>query len=90
MCRLISVNIVASVSGTTVNITKYVIILISVIIGVGDGGGGGGWYIWLTTFMIYLLITFTMIFYIFLQSSALKKTSKIIAQQTGNDIHLKV
>ena len=34
----ITVNIVASISGTGVNVTKYVIILIFVIIGVGDGG----------------------------------------------------
>ena len=44
---------------STLNVTKYVIISIYVIIGVGDGsggggdgGGGGGWYIWLTTLML--------------------------------------
>ena len=36
-----TVNIVASASGTTVNITKYVIVLIYAIIRVGDDGGGG-------------------------------------------------
>ena len=44
--KVITVDIVASISGTAVDVTKYVIILISVIIGVGGGGGGsGGWNI---------------------------------------------
>ena len=38
---VVTVNIVLSVDGTTVNVTKYIIILIYFIIGVGDGVGGG-------------------------------------------------
>ena len=44
-CAVITANIITYFSGTGVNITKYVIILISVFISVGSGGGGG-WYIW--------------------------------------------
>ena len=47
----ITVNIIASVYVTYVNVTKYLIILISIISGVGDGGGDG-WYIWLTMLIL--------------------------------------
>ena len=56
-CTIITANIIASISGTAVNVTTYVIILISVIVGVGgccDGGGSGdgGWF-----YMTYNLYT---------------------------------
>ena len=38
---VIAIHIVASFSGITANVTKYVILLISVIIGVGYDGSGG-------------------------------------------------
>ena len=58
LCTATNFNMFASVSVTTVNVTKYVIILIFDILGVG--GGGSGWYIWRTTFIMTLLITFTI------------------------------
>ena len=42
VCTVITSNIIVYISGTTFNVTKYVIILISVIIGVCDVVGGGG------------------------------------------------
>ena len=43
-CTVITVNTIVTFSVTTINFTEYVIILISVIIGVGNGGIGG-WFI---------------------------------------------
>ena len=40
LCTVINVNIVAYICETVGNVTKYVIILIYVIIGVGGGDGG--------------------------------------------------
>ena len=40
-CTVITVNIVAYVSGTAVNVTTFVIISISVLIGVSGSGGSG-------------------------------------------------
>ena len=42
LITVITVNIVPYVSGTTVNVIGYVIILILVIVGADGGGGGGG------------------------------------------------
>ena len=57
--KFITVNIIESVNGNSVNVTKYLIIMISVIIGV-FGGGGGGWYIFLKTLILPWLVAFTM------------------------------
>ena len=40
-CTIITANIIASISGTAVNVTTYVIISIYVIIIMVGGGGGG-------------------------------------------------
>ena len=42
VCTVITSNIIVYISGTNVNVTKYMIILISVIIGLCDVVGGGG------------------------------------------------
>ena len=55
---VITGNTVAYVSGTAVNVTEYVNILISVIMGVYNIGCGD-WYILLTMIIRILLITFT-------------------------------
>ena len=89
-CTVITVNIAAYIYVTTVNVTKYVIVLVSVIIGVNDGGDGGGWYILLTVFMLHWLITFTMTS--FTDSFTViydKKWSKQISQKKGRDGQLK-
>ena len=57
--KFITVNIIESINGNSANVTKDLIILISVIIGV-FGGGGGGWYICLTTLILPWLVAFTM------------------------------
>ena len=56
LCIVTTVNIDVSVSVNTVNVTKYLNILVSITIGISDGGSGG-WYIWLTTFILTWLIT---------------------------------
>ena len=55
-CTFITVNIVAYVSGTAVNVTVYVIIFIYVIVGMG--GGVGEWYIRLKHFILPCLVSF--------------------------------
>ena len=44
LIKAITINIVTYIPVTNMNVTKYGIILISVIIGVNDGDSGG-WYI---------------------------------------------
>ena len=59
LITFITVNIVASVNGSILNFTKYLILLIYVIIWF-CGGGGGGLFIRLIMLIIPLLITFTL------------------------------
>lgn len=66
LSTVITDNIVASISVTTVNVTKYVIVFFFLIFGVSDGVVGGC-YVWLTMLMlpwliIFILTSFTYLF----------------------------
>ena len=87
-CTVISVIIVACLSWNAVNIIAYVIISISVIIGVGNVGGCG-WYIRLTTFTLLWLIIFTITLFTDYFKVWHEKMSRNITLQTTNGGHLK-
>ena len=59
LIKAITVNIVTYIPVTTINVTNYGIILISVITGFKDGDSGG-WYIWPITLILHQLITFKL------------------------------